>query len=183
MQLDNSEDLIEKCKTGDRNAQRALFEQFNIPMMGVCLRYVKNKEDAEEVLLEGFFKVFSALDKMIYENDSAFYGWIKRIMINQSLMLLRRQKEIRILSINEDLDKEVDISPIENLAAGDLLSVIQMIPVGYRTVFNLFEIEGYKHQEISEMLGISVGTSKSQLFKAKKLLKEILESENSEYGT
>lgn len=160
-----------------------LFERFNIPMMGVCLRYLKSREDAEEVMLEGFFKVFRSLDQLSYHSEIAFFGWIKQIMINQSLMMLRKQKEIRILSINEDLDKETDISPLENLRTADLLKVIQMIPVGYRTVFNLYEVEGYKHHEISEMLGITVGTSKSQLFKAKKMLKEILESENSEYGT
>jgi RNA polymerase sigma-70 factor (ECF subfamily) len=183
MQLLNTKNLIEDCRRGNRKAEKELFEQFKIPMMGVCLRYLKNQQDAEEVLIEGFFNVFKSLDRLIYENEIAFFAWIKRIMINQSLMFLRKNKEVRILSINEDLDHEMDISPIDELSTRDVLRIIQMIPIGYRTVFNLYEVEGYKHHEIAEMLGITVGTSKSQLFKAKKLLKEILQKEGSNYGT
>ena len=99
------------------------------------------------------------------------------------LMKLRKNKEIQLLAINEDLDQEVDVSPLQDLEVADLLKVIRSIPVGYRTVFNLYEIEGYSHQEISEQLGVSIGTSKSQLFKAKKLLREMLESKNEGYGS
>lgn len=183
MLLVNTKDLIEKCKSGDRVAQKILFEKLHIPMMGVCLRYLNSREDAEEVLLEGLFKMFKALKKFTYVNEIAFFGWVKKIMINESLMRLRKNKEVQLLSINEEIDAEIDLSPLEDLQTEDLLKIIQEIPIGYRTVFNLYEVEGYSHQEISNELKISVGTSKSQLHKAKKMLKQILEKKNSGYGT
>lgn len=151
-------------------------------MMGVCLRYMRNQEDAEDVLLEGFYKVFSNLENFSYESEIAFFGWVKRIMVNESLMKLRKNRDIQILAINEDLDEEVDISPLEGLNTSYLLRLIQSIPIGYRTVFNLYEIEGYSHEEIAQKLSISKGTSKSQLFKAKKLLREKLATKESGYG-
>lgn len=179
----NTKDLIDKSKSGDRVSQQNLYKRLCAPMMGVCLRYMKNQEDAEDVLLEGFYKVFNNLKKFSYENENAFFGWVKRIMINEALMKLRKNKEIQTLAINEDFDKEVDVSPLEELEAGDLLKLIRSIPVGYRTVFNLYEVEGYSHQEISGQLGISIGTSKSQLFKAKKLLRDLLIGKNQGYGS
>lgn len=183
MLLVNTKDLIEKCKSGDRKAQQMLYKRLTVPMMGICYRYMKNEEDAEDVLLEGFYKVFNNLRKFRYENENAFFGWVKRIMVNEALMKLRKNKEIQMLSVNEDLDKEIDLSPLEKLQTDDLLKMIRSIPVGYRTVFNLYEVEGYTHQEISDQLKISVGTSKSQLFKAKKMLREMLTSKNSGYGS
>ncbi|MEO9483491.1 MAG: sigma-70 family RNA polymerase sigma factor [Ekhidna sp.] len=179
----NTKDLIEKSKSGDRKAQQQLYKRLSAPMMGVCLRYMKSQQDAEDVLLEAFYKVFKNLNRFTYENDNAFFGWVKRIMVNEALMKLRRNKEIQILSINEDLDKEIDVSPLSQLQTNDLLKLIRSIPVGYRTVFNLYEVEGYSHQEISEQLGVSVGTSKSQLFKAKKLLREMLDEKKEDYGS
>ncbi|SNS97818.1 RNA polymerase sigma-70 factor, ECF subfamily [Ekhidna lutea] len=179
----NTKDLIDKSKSGNRKAQQQLFSQLSAPMMGVCVRYMKSTEDAEDVLLEGFYKMFKSLKAFTYESEPAFFGWVKRIMVNESLMKLRKNKEIQLLAINEDLDQEVDVSPLQDLEVSDLLKVIRSIPVGYRTVFNLYEIEGYSHQEISEQLGVSIGTSKSQLFKAKKLLREMLEEKNEDYGS
>ncbi|WP_424963164.1 RNA polymerase sigma factor [Ekhidna sp.] len=179
----NTEHLIKESRSGDRSAQHLLYQQLSAPMMGVCIRYMKNQQDAEDVLLEGFYKVFKNLEKLNYENENAFFGWVKRIMINEALMKLRKNKEIQIMSINEDVDKEIDISPLKSLETADLLKIIRSIPVGYRTVFNLYEIEGYSHQEIADQLKISTGTSKSQLFKAKKLLREMLQSKNEGYGS
>lgn len=183
MQLVNTQDLIKKCQSQNKKAQEELFKRLSIPMMGVCLRYLKNREDAEEILLNGFLKVFKNLEKFTYENEIAFFGWVKRIMINESLMLLRKNKQIQFLAINEELDFEQDVSSLNDLETADLLRTIQQIPIGYRTVFNLYEVEGYSHREISKTLSISEGTSKSQLFKAKKMLRELLESENDGYGT
>ncbi len=174
--------LIEESKAGNKNAQQQLYQKLTIPMMGVCLRYMKNQEDAEDVLMEGFFKVFKNLERFSYESEIAFFGWVKRIMINESLMKLRKNKDIQMMAINEDLDEELDISPLEDLSAAYLLKLIQSIPIGYRTVFNLYEVEGYSHEEIAEKLGISKGTSKSQLFKAKRLLREKLTSKDFGYG-
>ena len=175
--------LIEHCKAGDRKAQQMLYSKLSAPMMGVCLRYLKNREDAEEVFLNGFFNAFQALKSFEYRDDPSFFGWVKRIMVNECLMWLRKQKEIWSIAIIEDHDPGVDLTPLEKLAAKDLLKLIQQIPVGYRTVFNLYAIEGYSHKEISELLKISEGTSKSQLFKAKKLLQTIIKEEANEYGT
>ena len=174
--------LIDKSKAGDKRAQQLLYQKLTVPMMGVCLRYMNNQEDAEDVLLEGFYKVFTNLEKFTYESEIAFFGWVKRIMINQALMKLRKNKSIQIMAINEELDKEVDVSPLENLETAYLLDLIRSIPIGYRTVFNLFEVEGYSHQEIAEKLSISEGTSKSQLYKAKKMLREKLTTKMSDYG-
>ena len=174
--------LIEKSKSGDRTAQQQLYQKLTIPMMGVCMRYMRHQEDAEDVLLEGFYKVFSNLTDFRYESEIAFFGWVKRIMINEALMKLRKNKDIQWMAINEELDEEVDISPLEGLNTAYLLNLIQSIPIGYRTVFNLYEIEGYSHEEIAKKLGISNGTSKSQLFKAKKLLREKLTAKDSGYG-
>ncbi len=183
MLLLNTKDLIDKSKSGDRKSQHQIYKRLSTPMMGVCVRYMKSQEDAEDVLLEGFYKVFQNLNKFTYENDKAFFGWVKRIMVNEALMKLRKNKEIQLLAINEDLDKQVDVSPLSQLQTDDLLKLIRSIPMGYRTVFNLYEVEGYSHQEISEKLGISVGTSKSQLFKAKKLLREMLDEKKEDYGS
>ncbi len=174
--------LIDKSKSGDKRAQQMLYQKLTVPMMGVCLRYMNNQEDAEDVLLEGFYKVFTNLEKFNYESEIAFFGWVKRIMINQALMKLRKNKSIQIMAINEELDKEIDVSPLENLETAYLLDLIKSIPIGYRTVFNLFEVEGYSHQEIAEKLSISEGTSKSQLYKAKKMLREKLTTKMSDYG-
>ncbi|WP_436515051.1 RNA polymerase sigma factor [Ekhidna sp. To15] len=179
----NTKDLIDKSKSGDRKAQQQLYKRLNAPMLGICLRYMRTREDAEDVLLEGFYKVFTNLKNFAYQNDNTFFGWAKRIMVNEALMKLRKNKEIQTLAINEDLDMEIDVTPLSKLQTADLLKVIRTIPVGYRTVFNLYEVEGYSHQEISEKLGVSVGTSKSQLFKAKKLLREMLDEKNKDYGS
>ena len=170
--------LIEKSKSGDRTAQQQLYQKLTIPMMGVCMRYMRHQEDAEDVLLEGFYKVFSNLTDFRYESEIAFF----RSFINEALMKLRKNKDIQWMAINEELDEEVDISPLEGLNTAYLLNLIQSIPIGYRTVFNLYEIEGYSHEEIAKKLGISNGTSKSQLFKAKKLLREKLTAKDSGYG-
>lgn len=183
MQLVNTEELILNCQSQNRKAQQQLFNQLSAPMMGVCLRYLNSREDAEEVLLGGFLKVFNSLEKFTYQNDRAFFGWVKRIMVNEALMRLRKNKEIQFLAINEELDEELNSSVLTDLEAAELLKIIQGIPIGYRTVFNLYEIEGYSHKEISKSLNISIGTSKSQLFKAKKLLQELVMSIHGGYGT
>jgi RNA polymerase sigma-70 factor (ECF subfamily) len=127
--------------------------------------------------------MFQAIEDFQYQSEAGFFAWVKRIMINESLMHLRKRKEIQILSINESLDHEPDLTILDELGSAELLKVIKGIPVGYRTVFNLHEIEGYSHHEIASMLGISVGTSRSQLHKAKKQLREILEKEQYGYGS
>lgn len=169
--LGNSEEqLIRKCLKGERKAQRALYDRFAGKMLGVCRRYVRSQYDAEEVLSNGFIKVFHSLE--YYRSEGSFEGWIRKIMVREALNFLRSQKDF--FDETEDATLEI-LEPVaeqRELEAQDLMRLIDELPTGYRTVFNLFAIEGYNHKEIGYELGISEGTSKSQLSKARKMLQE-----------
>ncbi len=165
-------DIIQGCKRQDRKAQKALYERFAPVMFGVCKRYLKNREDAEEVLVEGLFKAISNIHQ--YQGSGSFEGWIRRIIVNEALMLLRKQKDWMVSLEVYRIDKPTKISIEEELIAQDILDLLNELPTGYRTVFNLYVLEGLKHREIAEMLGISINTSKSQLILAKKRMQELL---------
>jgi len=175
----NDSILVKKCVNGDQRAQRALFEKFAPRMLGVCLRYAKEKSQAEDSLQEGFIKVFTKIKK--YKGGS-LEGWIRKIMINTSLDNIRKTHKFKN---NVNID-EVDYKCIENntiiegLAAADLLMIINTMPVGYRTVFNMFAIEGYSHKEIGKELNVSENTSKSQYSRARMFLKNKLEAKKIE---
>ncbi|MEK7254766.1 MAG: RNA polymerase sigma factor [Bacteroidota bacterium] len=167
-------ELIAACKRQDRRAQKLLFERFSPLMLGVCRRYLKSEEEAEDVLLEGFYKVFSKLGT--FNGDGSFEGWIRRIMINEALMHLRKKQHFRHLEeINPNLDLPEMPTVVEELSAREILSLLDELPPGYRTVFNLYAVEGYKHREIAKELGISINTSKSQLLLAKQRLEKLIE--------
>ncbi len=143
-------------------------------MFGLCKRYVKTIENAEEVLMEGFCKVFQKID--MYSGIGSFEGWIRRIMTNEALMFIRKDYKFNDHDDIQDIQVEaVEISIEDTLAASDILKLLDQLPTGYRTVFNLYVMEGFKHREIADMLGISINTSKSQLILAKKRLKELVE--------
>jgi RNA polymerase sigma factor (sigma-70 family) len=167
------QELIQKCRNKERRAQKLLYERYSPKMFGVCRRYVNNQEDAEDVMIEGFYKVLSKIDK--FRDEGSFEGWIRRIMVNQALMFLRKQHNFK-LSV-EISNVTIKTNPVveQNLAAQDILGLLNLLPTGYRTVFNLYVIEGYKHREIGDILGISINTSKSQLILAKKRLRELVE--------
>jgi RNA polymerase sigma factor (sigma-70 family) len=173
------QELIEGCKRNDRLAQKALYKKFSSKMFGVCRRYVKTTENTEEVLLMAFCKVFKKLDT--FSGDGSFEGWIRRIMVNESLMFLRKKYRFNEhADVTEIPIKAVEVSVEDELAAQDILNLLEKLPTGYRTVFNLYVIEGYKHREIAEQLGISINTSKSQLILAKKKLRGMIKkTENS----
>ena len=159
---------------GDRKAQTLLYKKHSPKMFGICMRYAKNNTDAEDILQEGFIKVFRYLND--YRGDGSFEGWMRRIMITTSLNFYKKKN---LLKNDIDLDRlkiNLSSSPeaISNMTMDELLSLIQKLPSGYRTVFNLNTIEGYTHQEISELLNISINTSKSQLSRAKSSLKSKL---------
>ena len=164
-------DLIAACVRGEHRAQRQLYDQFAGLMLTVCRRYLKRREDAEEALLLGFAKMFRALPA--YRFEGSFEGWVRRIMVNEALMQLR-QREAVTLSFEEFAQPEnlatTPATADTQLQADDLLRLLGTLPAGYRTVFNLYALEGYGHQEIAELLGISEGTSKSQLSKARAML-------------
>lgn len=167
--------LIDACKQNDRRAQKALFERYSPLMQGVCLRYLKRVEDAEDVLAEAFFKVLTNIHQ--YKGEGSFEGWIRRIVVNECLMFLRRHHNFRLTVELEQTDYHDIHTPentVDELAASDILRLMDQLPTGYRTVFNLYVLEGYKHREIADILNISINTSKSQLILAKKRLQELL---------
>ncbi len=142
-------------------------------MFGVCLRYLRHREDAEDVLSNAFYKVLTHIAQ--FNSQGSFEGWIRRIVINEALMFLRKKKPYYIGLEAEEMDLPVPVRISDRLAAKDILQLLDQLPPGYRTVFNLYVIEGYKHREIAELLGISINTSKSQLILAKKRMRELLE--------
>jgi RNA polymerase sigma-70 factor (ECF subfamily) len=169
-------DYIQGCKRRDRLVQKQLYEKYSARFFGVCKRYLKNVELAEDVLVKGFLKIFDHIDS--YEGKGNFEGWMQRIFINECLMELRKKQDFTIYLETSNIQPQRDATVLENLYAQDILKLLDFLPIGCRTVFNLYVIEGYKHNEIAEQLGISEGTSKSQLNLAKEKLKGLL----NEYG-
>lgn len=167
--------LVKKCLKGDTRAQRALFEKFAPKMLGVCMRYAKNTEQAEDVLQDGFVKVFTKLSN--YSGNGSLEGWIRRIIVNTALDEIRRNVKFQSNVNVDDVDYklELDSHIVEGLAAEDLMKVVNDLPDGYRIVFNMFAIEGYSHKEIAVQLNISENTSKSQYSRARAYLKNKLE--------
>jgi len=170
----NISEQIHDARCGSAAAQKALFDHLADPMMALCCRYLKNREDAEEVLLDGFYKFFSHLKAFRYQGEAALYAWLKRIMINECLMFLRRRHAFSVVSEKTVEDLALNVEPLAELSAAEIFELIVQLPVGYRTVFNLHVIEGMEHREIARLLGISEGTSKSQLSKARLLLQKML---------
>lgn len=167
--------LVEKCIKGDARAQRALFDKFAPKMLGVCMRYAKNTEQAEDVLQDGFVKVFTKLSN--YSGNGSFEGWIRRIIVNTALDEIRKNVKFqKNVSVDEvDYKLELDSHILEGLAAQDLMKIVNELPDGYRIVFNMFAIEGYSHKDIAMQLNISENTSKSQYSRARAYLKVKLE--------
>ncbi|MFD1470802.1 RNA polymerase sigma factor [Hymenobacter caeli] len=164
-------DLIAACQRGEPRAQRQLYERLAGLMLTVCRRYLKRREDAEEALLLGFAQMFRALPT--YRGEGSFEGWVRRIMVNRALMELRRREPLTLSFDDFAQPENLASTPATadtQLQADDLLALLAELPAGYRTVFNLYALEGYGHQEIAALLGISEGTSKSQLSKARALL-------------
>lgn len=164
-------DIIKGCKRQEPTAQKELYNRYKEILFGITRRYIKSLEDAEDVFIEGLYKIYSKIDK--YEGKGSFEGWMKRIVINESLMYLRKHKNFK-LSVETD-NVQIGINPeiINRLQYNDVVKLLDLLPTGYRTIFNLYVIEGYKHREIAELLNISINTSKSQLILAKKRLREI----------
>ncbi|WP_186990261.1 RNA polymerase sigma factor [Constantimarinum furrinae] len=175
--------LIKKVRKGNRKAQHEMFELFSPKMLSVCRQYVKSNDVAEEVMLNGFLKVFTHLDS--FKSEGSFEGWIRRIMVNESITYLRSEKKIHFKD-EAAIDNSVEhVAYIETaLEVNEIQKLMDRLPDGYKTVFVLYAVEGYKHSEIGELLQISESTSKSQLFKARKMLQSLVTNENKiSYGT
>ncbi len=171
------ESLISGCRKKHRQAQRDVYNWLSPRMLAICRRYIKDVNEAESVMITGFMKVLDKIDQ--YSGEGSFEGWVRRIMVNESLLYIRKNKGMYIEVDIEYADTEPNYElASENLEADDLLILINGLPIGYRTVFNMFAIEGYSHREIAESLAISENTSKSQLSRARKMLqKQIIEKE------
>jgi RNA polymerase sigma-70 factor (ECF subfamily) len=179
--MDLSE-LVREAKQGSPAAQKYLFDLLADKMEMLCRRYVKNKENAEEILLDGFFKLFRSLDNFRYEGEGAFYAWVKKIMVNECLMFLRKKNVFKLVTESVAEEIPLDEEVLNQLSASEIFSLIVQLPVGYRTVFNLYAIEGMNHREVAALLNISEGTSKSQLSKARSLLQKMLIQNGTEYA-
>ena len=168
------ENLIQECVQGNRKAQRLLFEKYAARMMAICLRYIPERGLAEDLLQEGFIKVFDKLHTLKGDNVEP---WMKRIFINEAINTYHRKykNNIQNLSIDSIQGSKADEDlPIDNLSLAELKALIDALPTGCKMVFNLFAVEGYSHDEIAEMLHISTGTSKSPFHRARKLLQASL---------
>ncbi len=172
--------LVNACLKGDSKAQKQLYERFAPKMFGVCLRYAKDDDTAQDYLQEGFIRVFNNLDKFRFEGS--FEGWIRRIVVNTALEKLRKMDVIKnSVEVEKALFKANDVEQVmDQINTGELLQLIQTLPTGFRTVFNLYAIEGYTHQEIGNMLHISEGTSKSQYSRARQWLQLRLNKKENE---
>jgi RNA polymerase sigma factor (sigma-70 family) len=169
--------LISGCRKKQPQAQRDVYNWLAPKMLAICRRYIKDVNEAESVMITGFMKVLDKIEQ--FSGEGSFEGWVRRIMVNESLLYIRKHKGMYIEVDIEYADTEPNYElASEKLEADDLLNLISGLPIGYRTVFNMFAIEGYSHKEIAESLAISENTSKSQLSRARKMLqKQIIEKE------
>ncbi len=172
---------IEGCRRNDRISQKYLFDKWSEGMLMVCMRYVKHLPDAEELMLAGFFSFFKTIDRFIYSNEAGMAAWLKKIMVNECLMHLRKKGALKIVEIEHAEELATDESGLAKMSAGELFKLVMTLPEGYRTVFNLHIVEGYSHKEISALLGISEGTSKSQLSKARVQMQTLLKQKENYY--
>ena len=171
--------LLKDCKRGKRGSQEELYRRFASAMYGLCLQYASSEEDAQDIMQDGFIKVFAKLEQV--KNPAALPGWIRRVMINTALEKYRSQVLLqRVDDVREDIGEATGNGVFEDLTCEELMGLIQTLTPRYRMVFNLYAIEGYSHQEISEALDISTGTSKSNLSRARAILQDKI---NTMYGS
>ncbi|MFB1041169.1 MAG: RNA polymerase sigma factor [Polaribacter sp.] len=169
IKLYNEKLLIQKAIDNSREAQQHLFTKHSPKMLGICRQYVKDLQHAEDLLLSGFLKVFTNLSQ--FKHEGSFEGWIRRIMVNTCISHLRK-KNLVVLADDDFIFNDAATDSLENTSVEDIQNLIDKLPEGYKIVFNLFAIEGFKHSEIAVKLGVSESTSKTQLFRARKLLQE-----------
>ena len=168
----NIEHIISKCKIQDPEAQKMLYDMYKEKLFAICIRYLKTTQDAEDIFIDSFYKILTKIDH--FKGEGSFEGWMRRIVVNESLMFLRKKTNLHLtveIPANEIADN-TDINEDE-YSFEEIMEILDELPTGYRTVFNLYVFEDFKHREIAEMLNISINTSKSQLILAKKRILEI----------
>lgn len=166
-------ELIRLCLLGDQRGQRHLYKKYVTPMARLCQRYMKNTDDVQEVVIEGFVKIFRLLKGFEYRGEQSLEAWMRKIMVNECLMRLRKERRYMFLDRTPSYADPV-ASDNTDISAEEILALIRLLPDGYRMVFNLAVIEGYSHKEIAEMLGISESASRSQLTHARNKLQMLL---------
>lgn len=172
------EQIREGCSRNDRKFQEILYNMFSSKMFSVCLRYANEYNSAQDLLQEGFVKVFKNIDK--FRGEGSFEGWVRRIFVNTAIEHYRKQVTLYAINDNETKTYEsYNSNALETLKVDDIMKMIQKLSAGYRTVFNLYVIEGFSHKEIGDMMGISEGTSKSQLARARYLLQKMITDNNA----
>lgn len=169
----NLHQLLRDCSAGDRKAQQVLYHQFSSILYAICIRYMGNADEAKDMLQETMVKFFQKSSEFRFEGS--LEGWVKRIAVNTCLDQIKKNKAKYAASLDEAYDLTGDVNAAQPLETKDLLNLVAALPNGYRTVFNMYAIEGYSHAEIAAVLGISENTSKSQLFKARKCLQAKLD--------
>jgi len=175
--LSDEEQLIAGCKEGKPWAQKEIFERYSGVMLSVCVRYVTDRETARDILQDGFIKLYTKIDT--FSGSGSFSGWIRRIFVTTSLEYLRQNDALKLRASIEEYGNSIpdnDATILDKISADDLMECISKLPDGYRTVFNLYAIEGYSHPEIAEMLGINESTSRSQFMRARKILQKNVHS-------
>ena len=172
-------EIIEGCVRGDRKSQQIIYEKFYGKMLGACMRYSKDREEAKDILQDGFMKVFTNIKQ--YGSSGSFEGWIRKIIVNTAIDFIRKSKNMiqfadsdYVEENREEISEEESNKEYLNISAAEIMEAVQQLPTSYRTVFNMFVVDGFSHKEIAEQLGISVGTTKSNLSKAKMNLKKAL---------
>ena len=165
--------LIDGCINGDRRAQKALYDKYSGRMMAVCLRYIKDTEDARDLMQEGFIKLYTNISK--YSGEGSFDGWVRKIFVNCALERLRHNDVLKNADDIEDIDyADMPDESASALSSEEIMTYVRALPDGFRTVFNLCAIEGYSHKEISEELNITESTSRSQYMRARKILQKMI---------
>lgn len=166
-------ELLERCRQGDNRARKELYEQYAGRMLGICLRYVGDRDMAQDLVHDGFLKILNSFDKFTWRGEGSLRAWMERVMVNTALQSLRKNdvmKQTMALDEVPEVYEEPDASLVEAIPQKVLMQFIKELPVGYRTVFNLYTFEDKSHKEIAQILGINEKTSASQLFRAKSVL-------------
>jgi RNA polymerase sigma factor (sigma-70 family) len=177
----SEEQLVRACQKADPKAQKRVYEKYASKMLAICTRYLADEMEAEDVMIEGFMKVFDKINT--FKLEGSFEGWIKRIMVNESLMAIRSKKKEGFSVGYEQINYEQEPQTLQTgLEAHEILAIIEKLPTGFRTVFNLYAIEGYSHADIAKELGISEGTSKSQLSRARVILQNLIQKTDIDFA-
>lgn len=179
IKLNNDNQLIKQSLQKNRKAQKLLYDKYSPKMLGLCAYYVKDLHQSEEVMLSGFFKVFTKLNQ--FSNQGSFEGWIRKIMVFECISYLRKKNQLIFTDEIENYESMVENEVELTIAVEELQNYINELPKGCKVVFNMYVIEGYKHAEIAELLNVTVGTTKTQLSRARKALQEMISLNKKKY--